>query len=468
MLACLTLGACSLAVPAAPAYDPWSWLIWGREIAHLELSTAEGPAWKPLPALIGTVLVVVAGDLAPQLWLAIARAGALLAVLLAWRLGRRLSCGSLAGGVAAGLGVLACDSWIWHGAVGDSEGLLVALGLLAVDRGLDGRLERSFGWLAAAALLRVEAWPFLCCLGVVLWAVRPQRRPLVAGVGLLVPLMWFVPELLGSGEPLRSAGRARVPGPGAPALAEHPALEAVLRAVAIPLPSMALGAIALALLAARPGYSRPAAVRALLPAAAGAAWIACVALMSEAGFSGEERYLIPGAALVSVSGGAGIGLLARRLAGPSFGRAIATLALAALVAVTAHPLGQRLRALPGQADRLAHSAALASDLEAAVAAVGGKAAVRACARPYVGPYRGPLLAWRLRTHKAEIGFRPTGTGVIFRSRLRSGGPPAPDVPAAFERVVAAGEWQVWANCAGPPPVPFRRLQQAASRAIRLP
>ena len=254
-----------------------------------------------------------------------------------------------------------------------------------------------------------------------------------------------------------------MPGPGAPALAEHPALEAVLRAVAIPLPSMALGAVALALLAARRGRGQPAAVRALLPAAAGTAWIACVALMSEAGFSGEERYLIPGAALVSVSGGAGMGLLARRLAGRGSRSGMAALGLAALVAVAAHPLGQRLRALPGQADRLAHSAALASDLEAAVAAVGGEAAVRACARPYVGPYRGPLLAWRLRTHKAEIGFRPAGTGVVFRSRLRAWGPPAPDVPAGFERVATVGEWQVWANCAGRWPLAFRLVQRPARR-----
>src|SRR4051794_822356 len=46
--AVLGLAALSFLMPSAPTYDPWSWIIWGREIVHLDLSTVDGPSWKPL------------------------------------------------------------------------------------------------------------------------------------------------------------------------------------------------------------------------------------------------------------------------------------------------------------------------------------------------------------------------------------------------------------------------------------
>ena len=42
----------ALVVAPAPSYDPWAWLLWGREVAHGTLSTAEGPAFKPLPVAL--------------------------------------------------------------------------------------------------------------------------------------------------------------------------------------------------------------------------------------------------------------------------------------------------------------------------------------------------------------------------------------------------------------------------------
>src|SRR4051812_33942160 len=51
VLACLGLAALSLLGPAVPTYDLWAWIIWGREITHLDLNTVSGPSWKPLPIL---------------------------------------------------------------------------------------------------------------------------------------------------------------------------------------------------------------------------------------------------------------------------------------------------------------------------------------------------------------------------------------------------------------------------------
>ena len=69
----IVLGALSLLIPSTPSYDPWAWLVWGREIVHLKLHTTGGPSWKPLPVIF-TTLFAPFGKAAPDLWLVIARA----------------------------------------------------------------------------------------------------------------------------------------------------------------------------------------------------------------------------------------------------------------------------------------------------------------------------------------------------------------------------------------------------------
>src|SRR5205809_193676 len=49
-------------MPSAPTYDPWAWIVWGREVLHLDLSTVDGPSWKPLPVLLTTPFALFAVD----------------------------------------------------------------------------------------------------------------------------------------------------------------------------------------------------------------------------------------------------------------------------------------------------------------------------------------------------------------------------------------------------------------------
>src|SRR6185503_3101851 len=109
-----------------------------------------------------------------------------------------------------------------------------AFALLALLAWRDGRVRAALLWGAACALLRVEAWPFLALAGVVVWRRQPELRPWLVVCAVTVPALWFVPEWLGSGDPLRSGGRARVPNPGQPALAGVPALASLRAAAAIP------------------------------------------------------------------------------------------------------------------------------------------------------------------------------------------------------------------------------------------
>src|SRR3954453_4421662 len=97
---CFALAALSLLLPSVPTYDPWAWIIWGREVAHLDLVTTTGPSWKPLPVIFTTPFSLAGDDVAPLLWLLVARAGGVLAFAMAYRLGSRLA-GPFAGLIAA-------------------------------------------------------------------------------------------------------------------------------------------------------------------------------------------------------------------------------------------------------------------------------------------------------------------------------------------------------------------------------
>jgi hypothetical protein len=70
----LALTGLTFLAPSAPTYDPWAWIIWGREVLHLDLSTVDGPSWKPLPVLLTTPFALF-GSAAPDLWPSASRAG---------------------------------------------------------------------------------------------------------------------------------------------------------------------------------------------------------------------------------------------------------------------------------------------------------------------------------------------------------------------------------------------------------
>ena len=58
-LVCAALAAISAGVlPTVPSYDPWSWVVWGREVfdPHLGFFVGGGPSWKPLPVVFTAVV----------------------------------------------------------------------------------------------------------------------------------------------------------------------------------------------------------------------------------------------------------------------------------------------------------------------------------------------------------------------------------------------------------------------------
>ena len=235
IVACAGLAALSLLLPSEPSYDPWAWLIWGREIAHLQLDTAGGPSWKPLPVLV-TTAVAPLGELdrglPPALWVAFARAGALLALALAFRLAARLAGGGRAGavgGAVAALVLFLTPDWFQFAAQGSEAPLAVALMLWAIERHLDGRVDHAVVLGTLTCLMRPEAFPFLAPYCAWAWVSRPRLRPLVAGALLVLPLAWIVPEWIGSGSPLDGGAQARSEPAWSLSHAEHPWLRALQR-----------------------------------------------------------------------------------------------------------------------------------------------------------------------------------------------------------------------------------------------
>jgi hypothetical protein len=342
------LAALSLLLPYMPVYDPWGWLVWGSELAQLDLATAAGPSWKPLPVLIDAPLSLL-GEAAPKAWLLLARAGWLAAPLLAGWLAARLA-GPQTGRWRWGAAVVAAASVALTGDAftppvrqfsgGLSEPLLVALVLGAVALALGGRARGALWLGVAASLLRPECWPFLALWG---WrAVRrdPSLRPQAAFAAALIPLAWFLPDLLAAGNPLEGSETARQ---GGIELAEIP--QVLGRALAAPLAAVWVG-VAL-FLAGRRGaedgwWDGEGSDRALAVLFLGAAaWVSLVAAMAVVGYAGLPRFLAPASAAFAIVGAVGIaraGAAGLRLA------AIGALLLALV------GFGWRAAQIPGELD----------------------------------------------------------------------------------------------------------------------
>lgn len=427
----MALAAASLLAPSTLAYDPWAWMGWGRDLVGLSLDTSDGPAWKPLPVLVAAALSPL-GDAAPWVWLALARAAALFAALMAGLVAARLS-GALAAGLAAGAGVLLTGGWLWHGWFGNAEGLLLALALLALWLALEGRLRAAF-WLGlAAALVRTEAAPFLLLYCGWLWRRDPGARAAVAAGLAALPVAWLGPDLLAAGDALRSSERARIPNPGAPALADQPALESLRRALALA-PWALWAGLALSVAAVARGRLPR---LALLPAAAGAAWIVLIALMAELGYSGEPRYAMPGVALLAVTAFTCLSVGPRSAHG-SAALAAAAVALAAI---------QQAPGLAGEAERARYEARLYGQLDDAVAAAGGREAVLRCRPVNSMPYSRPALAWRLDVPIPRLSTDPASSGTMLRARLHPGAPLRPAARGTdLAQVARAGGWLVQSSC----------------------
>ena len=422
LLGCLLLAALSLTLPSVPSYDPWAWLTWGREIAFLELDTRNGPSWKPLPVVFTTLfapLGKVHDGIPPALWLLTARAGALMALFYAYRVAGRLAGPdrrvAIGAGAVAAVALLLSPSWLRYMAHGNEAPMAVALMLAGVNRHLEGspRAALVLGFLAC--LLRPEVFPFLALYAGMVWLREPGARKLVAGLAVALPVLWLLPEWIGSGDPLGAARQARSEPAWSLSLQERPWLALLERWHGLAGLPLQLGA-ALGLMFA---WRRREKVTLTLGALA-IAWIALIVLMTQAGFSGNSRYLLAPLVVLILLAAAG----AARTVAAAADRGVPAGALAAacLALLTAPFLLDRGRGFAEQAEAVGPLARLHGQLERAVDRAGGPDEVLRYGAPTVNRKFDTHLAWELKVpiRWVELG---EGKGVVFTAQGKLSGTP---------------------------------------------
>jgi hypothetical protein len=472
MLAALAIAAVSLLVPSTPSYDPWAWLVWGREILHLGLHTPGGPTWKPLPVIFTTVFALFGGA-QPFLWLVVARAGALVACVMVFKLGARivwwlrgdLTAGPQAGrqagtlerlsalapallaGAIAMIGLGLSGGFLSASALGYSEGVMLAAVLVAAERHLDGHRYQAFALGFVAALDRPEIWLFWGPYGLWLMWKDPASRKLVVGLAVLTLLLWFVPQYWGSGSFTSGVARAQHPRSNSAAFASCPFC-AELRLHAWPQVLLRIKlagglAVAVALFSllslwrARPGFvqwrlwranaglklegERERALLVLtLCGIFGLTWWVLVALETQAGFSGNDRYLVLGSAFIDLAGGVAFGWaalgharLTRRLApvlsarlAPARTTSLAAIVCAAAFLIVPNWVGPNLISVPATHSSLLYQAHLRQDVEALVKRAGGAKQLLACGSVMSEGFEVPMVAWYLDVRTLRVQAPP--------------------------------------------------------------
>jgi hypothetical protein len=441
---CVALAALSLLLPSQPTYDPWAWLIWGREIAFLDLNTHGGPSWKPLPVIFTTVFSPfgkINDGIPPDLWLVVARAGGLLALYFAFKVAARLAgpdrrLQAVAGVVAAGA-LLLSPQWLRYLAHGNEAPMAVGLLLWAADRHLDGRRDHALVLAFLACLLRPEVFPFLAIYCVVVWLRERRLRWLVVGLLLALPVLWLVPEWIGSGDPLSAGEQARSEPSWSLSLRDKPWLQALKRANGLAGLELELGALAAVVIAA---VRRDRNV--LVVAGAAVGWLAVVAAMTQAGFSGNPRYFLPALVLTCVLAGIGAAWLIQLAPRPW-----ARILVGVLLAVLVWPYtSYRVRRLDGQAHAAAARADLQRDLARAIQRVGGPDKVNPQGVPRVNRSFATRVAWELKIPMNSVrAARKPAPGILFTAKTRySGEPPLKSLRRwKTTYLTRVGNWKVY-------------------------
>jgi hypothetical protein len=503
----LVIGAISLLIPSTPSYDPWAWLVWGREIVHLDLHTTGGPTWKPLPVIF-TTLFAPFGSAAPDMWLVVARAGALMAAAMVFKLSWRVVVGlgsvlrgtaddaaasrwlilgpALLAGVLAFISLSFSDSFITDNALGYSEGLMTALVLIALDLHLDGHPRAAFAVGFAAALDRPEIWLFWGPYGLWLFWKDPGARKLVVGLFVLIPVLWFVPEYWGSGHFFRGVSRAQHVRSNSPALkscpfcalvVDHAWPKVLLRIKAVAAVAV-LAALFLLFRRWRGGQRRfendreRALALLVLCGLLGLGWWVLIGLMTQAGFSGNDRYLVLGAALINVAGAAGwgwaaleLGRLLRRRFGRDGARSPSVFAwgsvalFAVAFAFIPNWVANNLNDLQRTHRALVYQAQLRASAAAAVSKLGGRSKLFACGSVQTEGFQVPMLAWDLGVRTSYVQASPTShdepgppPNVIFQARAQRNAhllPALSNWPTTpYQLVLRNKRFKVYEHCTG--------------------
>jgi hypothetical protein len=392
-----------------PGYDPYGWLVWGYQTLHLNLDLGGAPSWKPLPYLF-TVPYAVFGHLQLRLWMVTSVAISLSAAIFAARIAYRVCGGysetgrdrypAIAAAVFAGAAALGIDGYMHYILSVQSDAMIVALVLGAIDMHLSRHYRWAFAFGVLASLGRPEAWLFIGLYAIWAWRAVPSMRWFIVGGLAVIPLMWFGIPTITNGRPFVSADLAlRSPRE----LHENKIIGTIDRFTGLtflPVQLAALAAVALAV------WRRN---RTVLVLAAGVVgWVLIEIAFALHGWAAVPRYLFEAAGVMSVLAGIGVGLVLREA--PRVGRGVPRWAGIAVVAVL---FAVMVPIALGQAHTerkdLKHEryrTVTIGRLTRAISVLGGYQRIRACGEPVTTVEYVSILAYLVKMNVGDVGHRP--------------------------------------------------------------
>jgi hypothetical protein len=389
-----------------PGFDPYGWLVWGRQTVAGNLNTNAAPSWKPLPYLF-TAPYAIFGHYQLWLWmitaLAVSLSGSVFAARIAYRLtdapaDRRWA--AWVGAAFAALGVLGLTDY-WHYMLSaQSDPMIVALCLGAIDCHLSRRFRWAFALGCLAALGRPEVWLFLGLYAIWAWLKVPSMRWLIVAGFVAVVLLWFgIPALtsrtafvaasnaLGSGRRLRSD---QIMGTIGRFVGLNPRVLELTAALAVVLALVRRDRVTLAL------------------ALGVGAWVVIEIAFSLHGWPGLARYMFEPAGVVIALAGAGVGRVLAdppRFSGLSVPDWVWIGLVVVIVIALLPPAVNRARYehrdIRDQRLRTAEIGKLTTE----ISRLGGSGRLKPCGEPLTRLEYQTILAWNLHVNVAIVGYK---------------------------------------------------------------
>jgi hypothetical protein len=388
-----------------PAYDAYGWMVWGRQTLHWNLDTNGAPSWKPLTFMF-TLPYALVMSAQTWLWSVTAVIGALAGALFGGRIAYRLTgpapnrpYAPILAAAFAGLGVLGIADY-WHQIlIANSDPMVVAICLAAIDFHLSGRYRLAFVMVLLASFGRPEAWPF--ALGYAIWAwwrVPGMRVLAVAGV-VSIPLIWFGVSALTANSWLRPGDLAL---DSVNVIHGNKIVGVTRRLLGLYEPPMQIAA-ALAIAFAVVIRDK------VWPTLAGFAfaWLAIEIAFALHGWSAVTRYLFEAEAVLVVLAAAGLGRVLAAGSPTSVAARLGGVAIAAiLIGSLIPPAIERTRGAHSEIVKRRQAAVQIDRLQEVIKRLGGPARIRACGQPVTTVAWQSILAWEVGLNVGNVGFRP--------------------------------------------------------------
>jgi hypothetical protein len=437
-----------------PGFDPYGWLVWGHQTIHGSLDTNAAPSWKPLPFLF-TVPYALGGHYELWLWMvtsvAVSLSGSVFAARIAYRLVgvSRVGASRMDGsrgarwapwlaGAFAGIALLGLQDYSHYVLSAQSDPMIVALCLGAIDCHLSGRPRWAWVLGGLAALGRPEVWPFLGIYSIWAWRALPAMRWLI-GIGIVaIAALWFGIPALTSRSPFVAGSNAFGSGRRLRSDRVFGTIDRFLDLHETPLEIAALLSLA--------GAAIRRDLATLVLAAGAVVWVVVEIAFSLHGWPGLGRYMFPAAGVMVVVAAVFVGRLladlpalvsaripaARRSARFPAAGAVAGIALTAVLVGTLVPAGVS-RARIERRDLRTQRARTKeiNQLSGVITRLGGAARLNACGEPLTRLEYQTILAWSLRINVVKIGFK-------YSQAIRHGNPIVLFTP------VSHGGWRVQA------------------------